>query len=107
MSLPRSVLRATWWWLPLGACRWKSGGSRPEQTAEDMDVELLAGRLGQGLRSRGGALPSSGAALGSGLGHKDSRPLLGRVPGLCSMFQPTLRSCVPLDACFPLRVKGK
>lgn len=74
----------------------------------NMDVDLLAGRLVQGLCSQEGrALPLSGAALGSGLGHKDSRPLLGRVPGLCSMFQPTLRSCLQLDACFPLRAKGK
>lgn len=52
----RSALRATWWWPPLGACRWRSGGCRPEQA--DVDVDLPAGRLGWGLRSQGGPSPT-------------------------------------------------
>lgn len=78
---PRSVPRATWWWPPPGACRWRSGGCRPEQA--DVDVDVLAGRLGRGPSSWG---PSPMLVLSlpcpAGRGHEEPRAMVGRVPGL-------------------------
>lgn len=93
----RSVPRATWWWLPLGACRWRSGGCRPEQV--DVDVGLPTGRGGHNLCSRGrGPSPMLVLPLPcpTSLWHKGSWPRpcgvpgLGPTPGEVSfVFQPT------------------
>lgn len=107
MSLPRSALRETWSWLPLGVCRWKSGGCRPEQADVNMDVNLLAGRLGLSVFSGDPPLPwcylgsapqawgtkSPGQVLVGSLGWA---PCQGR-HGWCSCsprrLLPTLRPC--------------
>ena len=59
-ALPRSALRATWWWLPPGAYRWRSGGCRPELPDVEVAVDLPAHRLGRSLCSRG-TFPRVGA----------------------------------------------
>ena len=111
----RSVPRATWWWPPPGACRWRSGGCRPEQV--DMDVCLPAGRRGHDLCSRGrGPSPMLVLSLPCPTSLWDKRswpwpcgvPGLGPTPGEVSyVFRPTQGGRVPtLRLCFCYDLDG-